>query len=366
MSEPRSTIIFVDDNIVNLTAGKSMLSMFYQVIPLESAEKMFEALEKVIPDLILLDIAMPVMNGYEAIKKLKADIRFADIPVIFLTAIRDEDSELEGLDLGAVDYVIKPFSAPLLLKRISKELLIVQQRNEVLAAQAEIKDYANNLEIKVFEKTNEVLDLQNAVLTTVANLVEFRDNLTGGHVTRTCLYLKAMVDEMIREGVYKEDIGDWDMNFMLASAQLHDVGKIAITDLILNKPDKLNDEEFEIMKSHVAVGVEAIEKIMNNTAEHSFLNHALKITGTHHEKWNGKGYPIGLRGNNIPLEGRLMAIADVYDALISERPYKKALTHEEACKIIEDESGIQFDPSLIDVFRNTKDEFEKIALENKD
>ena len=361
MTDTRFRIILVDDNMANLTMGRNMLKTFYEVYPAPSAAKLFEILENILPDLILLDIEMPEMNGYEAIKKIKADSRFADIPVIFVTAKNDESSELEGFDLGAVDYISKPFSGPLLLKRIANQLLIMQQKKDLLANQAELKDYAENLKIKVRDKTREVINLQNAVLNTVADLVEFRDKLTGGHVTRTQLYLKSLIEELVRKKIYMDEIGKWDLDFLLASAQLHDVGKIAISDLILNKPAKLDPEEFEIMKSHVIFGVDAIERIMRNTTEHAFLQHALLITGTHHEKWDGSGYPVGLKGKNIPLEGRLMAIADVYDALISIRPYKKSLSHEEACKIIENGAETHFDPVLVDVFRNIKDEFDKIA-----
>jgi putative two-component system response regulator len=294
------------------------------------------------------------MNGYEAIKKLKADPRFSGIPVIFLTAKSDESSELEGFDLGAADYVSKPFSAPRLLKRIANQLLIVQQRND-------LKDYADNVEIKVREKTREVFNLQNAVLETVSDLVEFRDNLTGGHVARTQLYVKALFEELIRQGIYKDEVSRWDMDFFVPSAQLHDVGKIAISDLILNKPGKLTPEEFEIMKTHVTVGVDAIKRIMQNAEDHAFLQHALLIAGNHHEKWDGTGYPAGLKGKDIPLEGRLMAVADVYDALISVRAYKKAFTSEEANKMIEEGAGKHFDPVLIDVFRKVADEFARAA-----
>ena len=357
----RHKIIFVDDNMANLTIGKNILKTFYEVYPAPSAAKLFEILENVLPDLVLLDIEMPEMNGYEAIKRMKADPRFSDIPVIFLTAKSDESSELEGFELGAADYVAKPFSGPLLLKRIDHQLLIVRQKNDLLASQAALKDYADNLEIKVRDKTKEVINLQNAVLSTVADLVEFRDKMTGGHVARTQLYLKALIDELVLEGTYAEEIKKWDMDFFLASAQLHDVGKIAISDLILNKPAKLTPEEFEIMKTHVAVGIEAIKKIMRNTDEHAFLDHALLVAGTHHEKWDGTGYPVGMKDKNIPLEGRLMAIADVYDALISERPYKKAFTHEEARKIIVDGSGTHFDPLLVEVFENVETRFEKAS-----
>jgi putative two-component system response regulator len=363
MEHTRSKIILVDDNMSNLTQGRNMLKTFYEVYPAPSAAKLFEILENVQPDLILLDIEMPEVNGYEAIQKLKADPRFADIPVIFLTSLDDDSSELEGLDLGATDYVSKPFAAPLLLKRIANQLLIVRQRNDLLASRAALQDYADNLEEKVREKTTEVFHLQNAVLATVSDLVEFRDKCTGGHTERTTRYVKELVEELIRTGTYKEEMSHWDMDFFLPSTQLHDVGKIAISDLILNKPGKLTPEEFEIMKSHVTVGVEAVEKIMSNAEEHAFLQHALAITGTHHEKWDGTGYPMKLQNMNIPLEGRLMAVADVYDAFISVRPYKKAFTHEEASQIIEEGAGTHFDPVLIDIFRSVKDEFARIAKE---
>ena len=282
--EHRSKIIFVDDVKASLTMGKDLLRTFYEVYPVPSAEKFFELLENVMPDLILLDIEMPEMSGYEVMKKLKADPRFVDVPVIFLTGKDDDNSEIEGFDLGAMDYVTKPFSGPLLLRRIANQLLIAQQKKELQDNQAILKDYANNLEVKVREKTAEVFDLQNAILSAVVDLVEFRDKLTGGHVTRTRRYLKALFEAMVKEGVYEEEISAWDLDFFLPASQLHDVGKIAISDMILNKPSRLTSEEFDIMKSHVTVGVDAIEHIMSRTKEHDFLNHALLIAGTHHEK----------------------------------------------------------------------------------
>jgi putative two-component system response regulator len=199
------------------------------------------------------------------------------------------------------------------------------------------------------------------VLNTVADLVEFRDDVTGGHVSRTQEYLKILLEEMIAGGVYMDEIYDWDLDYLLPSAQLHDVGKIAISDLILNKPDKLTHEEFEIMKTHVAIGVQAILKIEKNAEEHSFLKHARLIAGGHHEKWDGTGYPVGLGGKDIPLEGRLMAIADVYDALISKRPYKRPLSTDDARHIIEEGSGLHFDPILVEVFSKVAGQFAEIV-----
>ena len=363
MDYVRNRIVLVDDNIANLSMGMNMLKTFYDVTSVPSAAKLFDVLGKFIPDLILMDIEMPEMNGYDALKKIKDDPSIADIPVIFLTAKSDETSELDGLDLGAADYVSKPFSAPLLLKRIERELLIVKQKKDLLAQQAQLKDYADNLEIKVGDKTREVLCLQNAVVYALADMVEFRDMLTGHHITRTQLYLRTLTEELVREGIYRDEISGWDIELFLSSAPLHDVGKIAISDLILNKPTKLTPEEFAIMKTHVTAGVDAIERIMSKTAKHRFLHHALLIAGTHHEKWDGSGYPVGLKGMNIPLAGRLMAIADVYDALISVRPYKRAFTHEEACAVIEEGRGSHFDPVLIDIFMKTKGEFERVVRE---
>ena len=361
MGTVRNKIILVDDNMANLAVGRNLLRTFFEVYPVPSAAKLFEILEKVSADLILLDIEMPEMNGYEAIKKLKTDSRLCDIPVIFLTSKTDEGSELEGFNLGAVDYISKPFSGPLLLKRIENQLLIVGQKKDLLANQAVLKDYADNLEVKVREKTQEVTSLQNAVLATVADLVEYRDGLTGGHISRTKLYLEALINELIRESIYMEEVSTWDIDLLMSSVLLHDVGKIAITDLILNKPGRLTAEEFEIMKTHVTIGVDAIGKIMNNARTNTFLRHAIPVAGAHHEKWDGTGYPLGLKGSDIPLEGRLMAIADVYDALISERPYKKAFTHAEADEIIRNSSGTHFDPILVDVYRNVSEEFAMIA-----
>ena len=350
----RYKIMLVDDNPANLTIGKNMLKETYEVYAMPSAAKLFEVLKAVTPDLILLDIVMPEMDGYAAIKLLKAEPKVAEVPVIFLTARTDEGSELEGLSLGAIDYVTKPFSAPLLLKRIENNLLIVAQRKK-------LKDYNENLQEMVRAKTRQVTDLQNAVLNTVAELVEFRDNLTGGHVTRTQKYLEQLLITLLSEKIYDEEIKKWDFTFLLPSAQLHDVGKIAISDAILNKPGKLTYEEFEIMKKHVDFGVKAIERIQHGTIEDAFLRHAGTFAGTHHEKWDGTGYPNKLAGDGIPLEGRLMAVADVYDALISVRPYKKKMSHEEAERIIIDGRGTHFDPILVDVFKKVSHEFAEIA-----
>jgi putative two-component system response regulator len=354
MNDGRQKIFLVDDNMTNLTSGKTMLKNFYDVFSIPSAGKLFEILEKVTPDLILLDIEMPGMNGYDAIKKLKAEKKTHDIPVIFLTARNDSGSELEGLSLGAIDYISKPFSPPLLLKRIENHLLIRYQ-------QLALKDYNGNLQQMVRKQTRQVIELQNSILNAITEMVEFRDDVTGGHIERTQSYLKLLVDALLREKIYWDEVSAWNLEFLIPSAQLHDVGKIAISDAILNKPGKLTPEEFEIMKTHAAAGETAIEGIMKTTSENNFLYHAKIFAGTHHEKWDGSGYPRGLKNSLIPLQGRLMAIADVYDALIAARPYKKPLCAQEAERIILEGREKHFDPVLVDLFRELAPRFAQIA-----
>jgi len=361
MSSSRLTIFLVDDNPTILTAGKNMLMTFYQVIPLPSAAAMFEAIEDLLPDLILLDIEMPDMDGYKAIQKLKSEERWQDIPVIFITAKEDAESEVDGFDLGAVDYIKKPFSAPLMLKRIEKELSFVEQKRQLIEAQAELKHHLDNLEEIIQNKADAVIHLQNAVFDTVVDLVEIRDRYTGDHVIRTQRYLKTLLDEMQREGVYSEIINDWDMMKIMIASKLYDIGKILVPSTILSKGGKLSDEEFERVKAHVQAGSDAIERIMKEKSDDDFFNHAIRMAGTHHENWDGSGYPIGLRGNNIPLEGRLIALSGAYDALVSERYHKTALSHEEACHVLKESAGKQFDPVLVGIFLNVEDQFKQIS-----
>jgi putative two-component system response regulator len=354
MAKERRTIMLVDDSVPILAMGKNILGSYYNVYPIASGVQFFEILTKVTPDLILLDIVMPEMDGYEILKRLKADPKTADIPVIFLTSRTDTGSELDGLSLGAIDYISKPFSPPLLLRRIENHLLISLQR-------AELKKYNENLQETVDQQMQQILELQYSVLSAMAGMVEFRDDITGRHIKRTQQYLKLLVIALIESGIYQEETSAWDLNFLVPSAQLHDLGKIGIKDNILNKPGSFTPEEFDNMKNHTIYGVRAIEAIAKTTHEHKFLTYAKIFAGTHHERWDGAGYPHGLKGLEIPLEGRLMAIADVYDALISERPYKSPISYKEAENIIITGSGVQFDPALVEIFKPLADSFAEIA-----
>jgi putative two-component system response regulator len=336
MGDIMKTIFIVDDNDTNLMAAKTALDGTYKTFALPSAGKMFKLLEKITPDLILLDLDMPEMDGFQAMSVLKADEKLKSIPVIFLTAKNDAESEIHGFEMGALDFINKPFSAPVLIKRIETHI----ETDRIIK-----------------ESQQAVRDIHNATISVIADVVESRDKVTGGHIERTQNYLEILVNALVRAGIYAEEISKWDSNLLLPSAQLHDLGKINVSDLVLNKPAKLTDEEFSLIKKHCAEGERIVDEIINKTKDDGFLLHAKKFAGSHHEKWNGTGYPRGLKEEEIPLEGRLMAIADVYDALVSERPYKKPYTHEQAVEIIKDGRGIHFDPKIVDVFMTVAEDF---------
>jgi putative two-component system response regulator len=336
------TIFIVDDNDTNLMAAKNALDGYYKTFAVPSAAKMFKLAEKIMPDLILLDVDMPEMDGFQAMEILRANDRLKSIPVIFLTAMNDAGTEIRGFEMGALDFINKPFSPPVLIKRIETHI----------EADRTIKQTQKALR-----------DTHNATISVIADMVESRDKITGGHIERTQTYLKILVAELFRTNTYIDEMSNWDMSLFLPSAQLHDVGKIAISDIILNKPDKLTDEEFEIIKLHASEGERIIDRISAKTHDDVFLKHAKLFAGYHHEKWNGSGYPRALAGDGIPLEGRIMAIADVYDALISMRPYKESFTHEQAVETIRDGSGTHFDPKIVEAFLNVAGDF-KAASES--
>jgi len=333
-------IYVVDDNDTNLSMAKEVLLEHYKVITLPSAAKMFAFLEKVAPDLILLDIEMPEMDGFEALSRLKKNAAYADIPVIFLTSMSDTEMEVRGFQLGVVDFITKPFSEPVLLNRIKTHL---------------------NIDEIIRERTRQIQNLKNSIIYTMADLVESRDKCTGGHIDRTAGYIKILIDAMIDSGVYADELNNWNIESVISSARLHDVGKISIPDAILNKPGKLTDDEFNEMKKHAAAGERIIEQILIRAENIEFLRNAKLIAGTHHERWDGKGYPNGLTGEEIPLQGRIMAVADVYDALVSERPYKKAFSADEAANIITGGAGTQFDLLIVDTFCKVKEQFESFG-----
>ncbi|MDR1945731.1 MAG: response regulator [Desulfovibrio sp.] len=341
----RKIIAVVDDSTIILKAARNALMDEYDVFTLPSGAKLFHMLAQspALPDLILLDIVMPEQNGYEILQVLKKDKKTADIPVIFLTAQADKESELVGLSMGAVDYMSKPFTPHLLKKRLSIHLLLEQQKKD-------LKEMNDGLNALVRKKTETISNLQAAVVRMMGDLVEYRDYTTGGHISRTTRLLSALIDSIPTDSAYAETMIQWDMPMFLQSSQLHDIGKISIPDVILLKPGPLSTDEREEMKKHAEVGAHMIAQLQEQVEGSDFLEHAKIMAATHHECWNGKGYPLGLAKEEIPLQGRMMAFADVYDALISKRPYKEPFSSEHALDIIRQQKGKQFDPDLTDIF----------------
>jgi putative two-component system response regulator len=357
MEEQRALVFTADDNPANLRIIKNILSEKYSTATAPSAKKLFDLLEGNSPDIILLDVDMPEMDGYEAIKILKSNPETNDIPVIFLTGRTESDDELKGLSLGAIDYITKPIQPLLLLKRIEVHLLVEEQRKILENQAAELRNFNNNLQKMVDDKTRDMLELQNAVLRTMSELVDYRDDITGKHSERTKRGITIMLEEIQRRGLYPEESKDWDIGMLAQCCQLHDIGKIFINDSILLKPGKLTEEEFENMKTHTHIGEQIVAKVELLAKGNEFLTYAKIFAANHHEWWDGSGYPHGLKGENIPLLGRVMAIADVYDSLVSVRPYKNVFTHEEAVNMILDGNGTQFDPSLIKIFIVVAEQF---------
>jgi putative two-component system response regulator len=343
------TIFVVDDSDTCLSKAEEVLESQYYVITLPSASRMFAMLEKVMPDLILLDISMPEMDGHAALRLLKNNEKTANIPIMFLTGQADALVEARSFDSGVIDFIVKPFSALVLLTRIKMHLDmdgLIRERTEHLE-----------------RRTKQIESLSDNIVSILADVVESRDHSTGGHIERTTIQTKILIDAMREHNVYMDEIRDWNSDLVASSVRLHDIGKIATPDSILNKPDKLTNEEYEIMKKHVEAGESIIDKIIGRTNEETFWNKAKIFASYHHERWDGKGYPRGLKGLEIPLLGRILALVDVYDALTSVRAYKKAFEHEKAVEIIMSESGKQFDPKIVEVFSKVHKRFMNIDIE---
>ncbi|MDR3288464.1 MAG: response regulator [Peptococcaceae bacterium] len=355
--EHKPQILVVDDDPVSLKVVRNALMAKWDVVTIPDAEKMFAFMNfRGTPDLILLDVLMNDENGYDVILRLKDHDATRDIPVIFLTSRSTVEDEMKGFLSGAVDYISKPFIPQLLMKRIELHLQLARQSKE-------LSYFNSNLQQMVDTRTNTVLKLQKAILNSIGDMVEFRDDATGGHIMRTEGFLRLLVEEILDQGIYRDATCLWDVDLLVQSSQLHDVGKIAIPDKVLLKQGKLTNDEFAVMKTHVKQGERILDKIQKECGDSMFLTYARIMASTHHEKWDGSGYPYGLAGKAIPLEGRLMAFADVYDALLSRRPYKEPFLSSDARRIVIEASGSHFDPALLPVFAAAECRFRHVEQE---
>ena len=352
----KPTILVVDDTPDNIDLLRAVLEDDYRTKIAVNGERALKiAAGSDQPDLILLDIMMPGMSGYDVCRALKADPATVNIPVIFVTAMSEVADEQLGLALGAVDYITKPISAPLVLARIKTQLGMKRMQDF-------LRDQNHYLESEVERRVREVAALQDVTIHAMASLAETRDSETGNHIRRTSFYLKALAEQVRHLPRFRDFLSDKNIELLFKTAPLHDIGKVGIPDHILLKPGRFEPHEMAIMKTHTTLGRDAILAAERELGiEVDFLKHAKEIAYSHHEKWDGSGYPLGLAGEQIPISARLMALADVYDALISSRIYKDGMRHEEAVKIIAQGRGTHFDADIVDAFLLIQEQFRAIA-----
>ena len=366
-SSTRSTVLIVDDTPENLTILGETLRPHYRVRAAISGERALHAVTiGALPDVILLDVMMPDMDGYQVLQALKADAATRDIPVIFVTAMDSVEGETHGLALGAVDYITKPFNPDIVLARVRTHI-------ELAKARERLHDENAWLEREVARRTNENALIRDLSLSALACLAEVRDIETGHHILRTQSFVELLAHHLAGHPDYRAALAGERLEIIVRSAPLHDIGKVGIPDSILLKPGRLTSAEFEIMKKHPVIGADAITRAMAQAANSrsgdgalpggafAFMETAREIALSHHEKWDGSGYPAGLQGRQIPVSARLMALADVFDALSSRRVYKEPLAPEDVTRIIVAERGRHFDPVIVDAFLELRPAFAEVA-----
>ena len=355
-TELRPTVLVVDDTVEVIDLLVDLLKDHCRTKAATNGRKALEISRSASPpDLILLDVMMPELSGFEVCQALKADPTTRDIPVIFLTAMSSTEDERRGLALGAVDFIAKPINPPIVLARVTTQL-------QLKAAADFLRDQNAYLEQEVQRRSRELVAIQDVTVLTMASLAETRDSDTGNHIRRTQFYVRELAKQLQSEPKYAGVLDDKTIELLYKSAPLHDIGKVGIPDRILLKPGPYEGEEFAVMKTHTTLGRDAIAKAEAQLGlEVGFLRLAKEIAYSHHEKWDGSGYPEALAGEAIPLSARLMALADVYDALISRRVYKEAMPHEQAAAIISQGSGAHFDPDVVAAFLRSQEAFRAIA-----
>jgi putative two-component system response regulator len=345
LNRANCNILIVDDTPANLTLLAGMLKESgFRPRPVPSGKLALKAIEKEMPDLILLDINMPEMNGFEVCSILKQDARYAHCPVIFISALTETFDKVKAFSCGGVDYISKPFQFEEVEARIETHLIL--------------RHYQMSLETLVKEKVKEISDSQMSTIFALSKLAESRDMDTGRHLERVQMFSRILTERLIQASPYQSII-DTDFILHICNASpLHDIGKVAIVDSILLKPERLTPWEFDIMKTHTTIGAETLESVRDLYPANNFIRMGIAIARHHHERWDGKGYPDGLSGENIPLPARILSLVDVYDALRSKRCYKDALDRFESQQIIQNGSGSQFDPVLTKTFLSVEEELD--------
>ncbi len=350
------TILIVDDTPENLTLMSGLLEPLYQVRAAGSgARALAVAASDPRPDLILLDIMMPGMDGYEVMRQLKANPVTADIPVIFVTALDSGQDEEQGLQLGAVDFIAKPVRPAIMLARVKNHLDLKSARDELQARN-------KLLEAEVAARMEENAQIHDISIRSLAHLAEIRSRESSSHLKRTQLYMRALALHLRNQERFASYLSEKNVKLLVQSAPLHDIGKVGVPDHVLCKPGKLNGEEWELVKQHSSLGYQAIRDAeQDQGGPVDFLSMAKDIAYYHHERWDGSGYPKGLAEEDIPISARLMAVADVFDALISRRSYKPAYSFDAAVEMMREGRGTHFDPDVLDAFLAHLGTFESIA-----
>jgi putative two-component system response regulator len=357
----RDTVLLVDDNPSNLhLLWKTLDGLGLRLLMANNGKRALDVALSQQPTLVLLDIMMPEMDGFEVCRRLKADPRCADSAVIFLSALEETGDKVRGLELGAVDYVTKPFQPQEAIARVKTHLHLKRLERDLAMRNAQLAELNDQLEQKVERRSRQLMQGRDAVIFGLAKLAEARDNETGRHLERMCRYAEILAGNLAR---LLPDLKDDGVQVIGTTAALHDIGKIAVPDAILNKPGRLTDAERLLMNRHPSVGGETLMEIDQRWGNDLFLQTAAQIALGHHERWDGSGYPKGLAGEEIPLCARIVALADVYDALTSRRPYKEPWTHEAARDLIIEQSGSHFDPDIVTAFLGEEAEFRRIAAQ---
>jgi putative two-component system response regulator len=334
-------ILVVDDNLASLKQIGAQLTSHYEVSLAKSGALALQICRQERPDLILLDIEMPGMDGFETIGRLKADPEFNPIPVIFLTGNHDTATEIRALESGAMDFITKPANKDILFNRLELHL--------------QYAAYQSSLE-------NTVKELENSIVTSFAELVECKDDNAGTHVLRTGKYVEILGRELLAAGVFGKELDEDSMDMIARAAPFHDVGKIGVSDTLLLKKGTLTPDEYAEVQKHTVIGAHFLESIYKRTPEQHYLKFAKLIAESHHEKYDGTGYPYGLAGDDIPLCARIMAVANVYDGCITDRVYRRALSHDEACQVIFEGKGSWFDPRIVDAFASVRNKFASLTV----
>ncbi len=352
------TIMIVDDNETELLIAQKALEKDYIVIPMSNSKQALARLARatMMPNIILLDIAMPGINGFEMIMRLKTSEKAKNLPVMFLSADPDNSTELEAYRLGAVDFIRKPVVAELLHKR-------VELQARLLDHQKQMDDYNQQLQQTASLQTQNTMQLEYFIIGIITDLISEKDGYSGMHCLRVSKYMGILLKEMLLSGINFGILAD-DYEMIILCSQLHDMGKIGVPDTVLQKEGKYTDEEFMQMKNHTLLAANAIQKYAYLLPNSKFLNYTYQMARSHHEQYSGAGYPDGLAGGNIPILARILSVADVYDALVSERTYKKTFSHEQAYNIITQGSGLQFDPQVVAAFQRVHMEFFEISQQN--